>query len=147
MKTATNKRLLISESHGDLNRCTLCRGKPDQHITRFSRSVRIWPSTIHVSRGPRIATLHVVNNRVEQGHCFWEKGLPTQSTVRRLTDPQVSTQFLPEPTNEVVGAKPTFCGWSTTRLIGPISPACDRYIQYLLMGGNPSVLNQHRRGL
>jgi hypothetical protein len=28
---ATNKRLLISESHDDLNRCTLCRGKPDQH--------------------------------------------------------------------------------------------------------------------
>jgi hypothetical protein len=28
---ATNKRLLISESHGDSNRCTSCRGKPDQH--------------------------------------------------------------------------------------------------------------------
>jgi hypothetical protein len=29
--TATNKRLLISESHGDSNRCTPCRGKLDQH--------------------------------------------------------------------------------------------------------------------
>jgi ferredoxin len=28
---ATNKRLLISESCGDSNRCTPCRGKPDQH--------------------------------------------------------------------------------------------------------------------
>jgi hypothetical protein len=27
----TNKRLLISESHDDLNRCTPCRGKPNQH--------------------------------------------------------------------------------------------------------------------
>jgi hypothetical protein len=29
----------------------------------------------------------------------------------------------------------------------PISSAYDRYIQYLLTGINPSVLNQHRRGL
>jgi hypothetical protein len=31
---------------------------------------------------------------VEQGHYSREKGLPTQSTPRRLTDPQVRTQFL-----------------------------------------------------
>jgi hypothetical protein len=31
VKTATNKRLLISKSHGDLNRCTPYRGKPDQY--------------------------------------------------------------------------------------------------------------------
>jgi hypothetical protein len=30
---ATNKQLLISESHGDSNRCTPCSGKPDQHAT------------------------------------------------------------------------------------------------------------------
>jgi hypothetical protein len=28
---AMNKRLLISESHGDLNRCTSCMEKPNQH--------------------------------------------------------------------------------------------------------------------
>jgi hypothetical protein len=33
------------------------------------------------------------------------------------------------------------------QLTGPISPACDRYVQYFLAGVNPSVLNQHRRGL
>jgi hypothetical protein len=31
MKIATNKRLLISKSRGDLNWCTHCRGKPDTH--------------------------------------------------------------------------------------------------------------------
>jgi hypothetical protein len=31
VKTATNKPLFISESHSDWNRCTPCRGKPDQH--------------------------------------------------------------------------------------------------------------------
>jgi hypothetical protein len=30
---AKNKRLLISKSRGDSNRCTPCRGKPDQHDT------------------------------------------------------------------------------------------------------------------
>jgi hypothetical protein len=30
---------------------------------------------------------------------------------------------------------------------GPITPTCDRYIQYLFAGANPSVLNRHRRGL
>jgi hypothetical protein len=33
------------------------------------------------------------------------------------------------------------------QLIGPISPACDRYVQYLLAGVNRMVLNRHRRGL
>jgi hypothetical protein len=30
---ATNKRLLISESHDVSNRCTTYRGKPNQHAT------------------------------------------------------------------------------------------------------------------
>jgi hypothetical protein len=33
------------------------------------------------------------------------------------------------------------------QLTGSISPACDRYVQYLLTGANSSVLNQHRQGL
>jgi hypothetical protein len=36
--TATNKWLLISESRGDSNRCTQCRGKPDQHVMHASHS-------------------------------------------------------------------------------------------------------------
>jgi hypothetical protein len=35
---ATNKWLLISESRGDSNRCTPCRGKPDQHDTYSSHA-------------------------------------------------------------------------------------------------------------
>jgi hypothetical protein len=33
------------------------------------------------------------------------------------------------------------------QLTGSISVACDRYVQYLPAGANPSALNQHRRGL
>jgi hypothetical protein len=36
--TVTNKRLLISESHGDSNRYTPCSEKPDQHATYASHS-------------------------------------------------------------------------------------------------------------
>jgi hypothetical protein len=36
--TAINKRLLISESRGDSNRCTPCRGKPEQHAKYASHS-------------------------------------------------------------------------------------------------------------
>jgi hypothetical protein len=44
VKTTTNKRLLISESHGDSNRCTPCRGKPNQHATYASHSSPCTPS-------------------------------------------------------------------------------------------------------
>jgi hypothetical protein len=61
--------VLISESRDDLNRCTPCRGKPDQHATCFPHSVHVWPSTIRISRGPRIATFHIAVNIFEQIHC------------------------------------------------------------------------------
>jgi hypothetical protein len=38
LMAATNKRLLISESHGDSNRCTPYRRKPDQHDTYASHA-------------------------------------------------------------------------------------------------------------
>jgi hypothetical protein len=38
LMAAMNKRLLISESCGDLNRCTPCRGRPDQHDTYTSHA-------------------------------------------------------------------------------------------------------------
>jgi hypothetical protein len=72
--TATNKRLLISESRGDSNQCTPCREKFDQHATRFPRSVCVWSTTIRISRGPHIATFHTVVNRFEQIHCTREEG-------------------------------------------------------------------------
>jgi hypothetical protein len=43
--------------------------------------------------------------------------------------------------------KTNICRQQATRLTRPISPACDRYVQYLLAGANPSVLNWHRWGL
>jgi hypothetical protein len=94
VKTATNKRLLISESRGDSNRCTPCRGKHDQHATRFPRSVRVWPSTICILRGPCIATFHESLTELDRVTASLKKGLLTQSTTRRSSDLRVHTQFL-----------------------------------------------------
>jgi hypothetical protein len=52
--TATNKWLLISESHDDSNRCTPYRRKPDQHDTY---AFRVSPHT------PRIRFLRAVSVR------------------------------------------------------------------------------------
>jgi hypothetical protein len=145
--TTTNKWLLISESRSDSNWCTPCRGKPDQHATCFSRSVRVWSKTICISHGPHIATLRKVVNRVKHGHCSWEKGLPTQFTSHRLTDPRVCIYFFSRANQWSSGGKVKHLLTMATKLTGPISPTCDWYIQYFLVGANPSVLNQHRRGL
>jgi hypothetical protein len=88
--TTTNKRLLISESRDDLNRCTPCRENP-------TNATRTLPTPVHV-RFLRVVpvrgNLSWVVNRVGQSHCFWEKGLPIQSTAHQLIDPWVHTQFL-----------------------------------------------------
>jgi hypothetical protein len=133
---ATNKRLLISESRGDSNRCTPYRGKPNQHDTYASSG-----------RFPYMVTFHTIVNRFEQIYCTREEGLPTQSTARRPSDPLVWTQLLSHNSQWSSGEKSSFCWQPTTRLTGPILPACDRYVQYLLTGTNPSVLNRNRRGL
>jgi hypothetical protein len=103
MMTVTNKRLLISESHGDSNWCTPCSGKPDQHDTY----------TFYTSpRTHGVCFLHTIPVRGNLSHNrqqIWtdplpqEEGILTQSTSRRLTDPQVHTQFSPTTANEVVG--------------------------------------------
>jgi hypothetical protein len=123
------------------------QGKPDQHATCIQCSVRIWPSIIRISRGPHIATFCESPTNLDRSHFFREKGLPTQSTARRLTDPHVCTQFLSQANQWSSRIKPSFCRGQATRLTGPISLACDQYIQYLFAGANPSVLNWHRRGL
>jgi hypothetical protein len=59
-KTATNKWLLIFETRGDSNRCTPCRGKPDQYDTYAFHTISrmpglrfLWAVPVHgnLSRG------------------------------------------------------------------------------------------------
>jgi hypothetical protein len=81
-----------------------------------------------------------------QIHYPREEGLLTQSIARRPSDPRVHTHLLSHNNQWGNGEKTSFCWQPATRLTGLISPSCDRYVQYLLVGANPSVLNWHRRG-
>jgi hypothetical protein len=122
---ATNKRLLIFKSCNDSNRCTLCRGKLDQHATRFSRSVHVWSRTIHISRCPHIATLRETLIDLAGSHCSWEKdsrhnpqhtGWPTRGSVPILSR---ANQWSSR-------RKPNSCRWPTTRLTGPINTSMNK---------------------
>jgi hypothetical protein len=139
--------VLTSETHDDSNRCTPYREKPNQHATRFPRSVRVWSSTIRISRDQRIATIHESPTDLDRSHYSQEKELPTQSTAHWLIDPWVYTQFLSQANQWNSRLKLRFYRWQATRLTGHISPAYNRYVQYLLAEANPSVLNRHRRGI
>jgi hypothetical protein len=145
--TATNKRLLISKSHDDSNRCTPCRGKPDQYATHFPRSVCVWSKTIRISCGPHITTHHERPTYLNGSHCSWEKGLPTQSTTHRLTDSRVHTQFLSWANQWSSRHKPISYQWPTTRLTGPINTNMRSVRSILARGGQPIVLNRRRQGL
>jgi hypothetical protein len=141
VKTVTNKWLLISESHGDSNRCTPCRGNPDQHDTyafhpsphtsgvRFlRRGLRTWkPSTSH-------------------RQSWTESLLPRKMAPDTIHSTSADRFASPYPVS--LSSQP-MKQWrksnihqqQTTRFTGPISPICDRYVQYLFMGDNQMVLN------
>jgi hypothetical protein len=70
---ATNKQLLISESHGGSNRCTPCRGKPDQYDTYASHVSPRTPSVRFLRAVPVRDNLSRVVNRVGLMHYSREK--------------------------------------------------------------------------
>jgi hypothetical protein len=116
------------------------QGKSDQHDT--------YTQCMFLAGGPRTWQPFVRRRQIWTDLTTPEKkGLPTRSTARRLIDPRVHTQLLSRTSQWSRGHKSSSWRWPTTRFIGPISPACDRYVQYLLMGVNQTVLNRHRRGL
>jgi hypothetical protein len=144
--TATNKRLLISESRGDSNRCTPYRGNPINTTHTLLTPVHVRPTYASCGRPSYVATFREASTDLDRSYCSREKGLPTQSAARRLIDPRVRTELLSWASQWSRGRRSSSWWWSTTRFTGPISPACDRYVQYLLMGANRTVLNRHRRG-
>jgi hypothetical protein len=130
--------VLISESRGDSNRYTPCRGKSDSHATRFSMlDSHMVPN--HTSPVVHVGNLSLVPTRM--------KHAPTPGEVMAIKDrlSQLSswvTSF-PHP-RDSLGLGEIGFGQVVIQLhqlTGPITPACDRYVQYLLVGANPSVLN------
>jgi hypothetical protein len=134
-------------SHHDSNQCTPCRRKPDQHTARFPRSVRIWPLTIHISHGPRIATFCEVISNDGQSHCSREKKAPDpihNTMANRFVGPY--PVFLPKATIEAVGVKsPSIYGG----LLGLLGPYTSMRLVYSILArrDHPSILNRYRQGL
>jgi hypothetical protein len=112
--------VLIFESRGDSNRCTPYRGKPNQYATHFSCSVYVWPSTIHISCGPRIATFRESSTDLDGSHCSREKGIPDyipSTPVDRSTGPHIVS--LPLTPSEAVGLSQDFIDDKLLGLLGP----------------------------
>jgi hypothetical protein len=137
--TATNKWLLISESRDDSNRCTPCRGKPDQQATYASH---------FTPRTPNIRFLRIVPVRDNLSLApMKSKYVPISGRSlgdQRQTDPAVILGDLIPPPCDSLGVGERGFGPMVTQLhqlTGHISPACDRYVQYLLAGINRTVLN------
>jgi hypothetical protein len=144
---ATKKRLLISESHDNSNLCKPYMEKSDQCDTY----------ALHVS--PRMLDIHFIRAVPVCGNLSWVTDKVGQSSLllrKRAHDIIHSTSgdrstglypvsHLRQPIKK--WRKSNICRQQATRLSEPISPTRDRYIQYLLTGTNPSVLNRHRWGL
>jgi hypothetical protein len=92
-----------------------------------TRPTRHTPSTL----SPRMVQDHMYLTRsmqnnpswdadsVGQIHCSWEKGLLTQSTIHRLTDPRVRTQFLSRASQWSSGESQTSVDGRLLGLPGP----------------------------
>jgi hypothetical protein len=147
MKTATNKRLLISKSRGDSNRCTPCRAKPDQHDTYASRASPRTPDVRFLRVVPVRGNLPRAADRVGWSHCSREKRAPDTipSTPADRSAGLYPVSLPSQPMKQ--WRKPNIHQQQDTRFTGPILPACDRYVQYLLTRANRIVLNRHRQGL
>jgi hypothetical protein len=132
--TPTNKRLLISESHGDSNRCIPYSGKSDQHATRFPRMVQdhtylTWSKYSNPSR---------VIDTVRQSHCSRETGLLTRihnTPADRSVGPHLVS--LPsQPTKQ--WRKPNIYRQQATRLARPINTSIRLVRSILARGGQPN---------
>jgi hypothetical protein len=101
------------------------RENPDQHATCFSRSVRVWTSTIRISRCPHIATFHESSSGLDgctapEKKCSW---LHLSARLSGLGDPP---QFIFQHNYGSGALKPSTCWRQATRLTRPISLAYDR---------------------
>jgi hypothetical protein len=118
-----------------------------------TNTTRTLPTPVHVrlvyascERSPYVATLHKSSAGLD-GCTAPEKKCSRLHLSARLSGLWDPLQFLSQHNHWSSALKPSTCWWQTTRLTGHISPTCDRYVQYLLVGANPSVLDQHRWGL
>jgi hypothetical protein len=108
MLTATNKRLLISESRDESNWCTLYRGKPDQHDTYASHASPHTPSVRFMRAVHVCGNLSRWTKRVGQIQCSKKKCSRLHLSAQ-LSSPWDSPQFLSQPSHWSSAIKPNIC--------------------------------------
>jgi hypothetical protein len=129
-----------------------------QGKTRPTRHVRFPHQSTYAQRTRPVGGLHTWQLFMSHRQSWVGPLLPRKRTpgtihntpADRSTSPYpaslMSRGYVDRPMKQW-GAKPSIYQRQATMFTGPISPACDRYVQYFLTGTNHSVLNWHRRGL
>jgi hypothetical protein len=93
VKTARNKWLLISESRGDPNRCTLCRGNLIHMTCMLPASVHIRQSYAFCGRSPYMVTFHADSTELDK-FTAPKKMWSQLHLSARLSSPRDPPQFL-----------------------------------------------------
>jgi hypothetical protein len=100
---ATNKRLLISESRGNSNRCTPCRGKSEQHDMHASHASPRRPG-VHFPRAvPVRGNLLRVTDRVGRILLLLRKSAPDSTSQPDWVAHETCLSFSPKTAIEAVG--------------------------------------------
>jgi hypothetical protein len=99
----TNKRLLISKSHSDSNRCTPCRGKPDQYDTYASHASPRTPNVRFLRAVPVCDNLSRVTDRVGRILLLPRKSAPDSTSQLGWVARRTHLNFSPKTVIEVVG--------------------------------------------
>jgi hypothetical protein len=100
---ATNKQLLLSESHGDLNHCTPCRGKSDQHDTYASHASPRTPGVHFLWAVAVRGNLSQVINNVGRILLLPRKSAPDSTSQPDWVVHGTHLSFSPNLANEAVG--------------------------------------------
>jgi hypothetical protein len=93
VKTATNKRLLISESHGDSNWCTPCRGSLIHMTHTLFTLVHVRHSYASCGQSPYVTTFGTESTELD-GCTALEKMCSWLHLSTRLSGPRDPPQFL-----------------------------------------------------
>jgi hypothetical protein len=122
-------------------------GENPTNTTRMlPKPVYVRPAYAFYGRSLYTATFHTDLTELDR-FTVPEKKCSRLHLSARLSGPRDPHQFLSQHSHWSSALKLNICRQQTTRFTGPISPAYNRYVQYLPTGTNPSVLNRHRQGL
>jgi hypothetical protein len=119
LMAAMNKRLLISESRGDSNLCTSCRGKPDQHDMYDSLDSPRTSDVCFLRAVPVRGNLSRVTDRVERILLLPRKSAPDSTSQPGWVAHGIRLSFSPKTVIEAVGLNQApMDGW----LLGLLGP-------------------------